>query len=90
MLCGLNWACGGGDDGGPRADAEVEADMEIRVINDMAIVDAAPLDMGSADMQTPGGDAGVEPDLGPRAACADGLDNDRDGLIDFPDDPGCE
>jgi hypothetical protein len=23
-------------------------------------------------------------------ACSDGLDNDGDGLIDFPDDPGCE
>jgi hypothetical protein len=25
----------------------------------------------------------------PTTACADGLDNDRDGLIDYPDDPGC-
>ncbi|MFT3713656.1 MAG: MopE-related protein [Archangium sp.] len=25
----------------------------------------------------------------PPAACADGLDNDNDGLIDFPDDIGC-
>ncbi|MCC6336595.1 MAG: hypothetical protein IT380_21730, partial [Myxococcales bacterium] len=25
----------------------------------------------------------------PPAACVDGLDNDSDGLIDFPDDPGC-
>lgn len=90
MLCGLSWACAGEGDSGPTVDAEVEVDMEIRVINDMAIVDAAPLDMGSADMQIPDGDAGVEPDLGPRVACADGLDNDRDGLIDFPDDPGCE
>jgi uncharacterized repeat protein (TIGR01451 family) len=24
-----------------------------------------------------------------RAACADGLDNDRDGHIDYPNDPGC-
>jgi hypothetical protein len=23
------------------------------------------------------------------SACSDGLDNDRDGFIDFPDDPGC-
>src|SRR4051812_30521060 len=22
--------------------------------------------------------------------CNDGIDNDRDGLIDFPSDPGCE
>ncbi|HSK00377.1 MAG TPA: hypothetical protein VK932_04010 [Kofleriaceae bacterium] len=25
-----------------------------------------------------------------RPACSDGLDNDRDGMIDFPDDLGCE
>ncbi len=25
----------------------------------------------------------------PAAACADGVDNDGDSLIDFPDDPGC-
>ena len=25
-----------------------------------------------------------------RPACSDGLDNDRDKLIDYPDDPGCE
>jgi hypothetical protein len=24
------------------------------------------------------------------SACADGIDNDDDGLIDFPEDPGCE
>jgi hypothetical protein len=29
----------------------------------------------------------LEPDL---ADCSDGLDNDRDGLIDHPEDPGCE
>ena len=29
------------------------------------------------------------PDAGPQTACADGLDNDRDGRVDFPDDPGC-
>jgi hypothetical protein len=28
------------------------------------------------------------PGLGP--ACTDGVDNDADGLTDFPDDPGCE
>ena len=30
------------------------------------------------------------PDAGPRPACGDGLDNDDDGLIDYPADPGCE
>lgn len=33
---------------------------------------------------TPGG---PDPVL---AACADGQDNDADGLVDFPDDPGCD
>ncbi|MGR9053645.1 MAG: cellulose binding domain-containing protein, partial [Gammaproteobacteria bacterium] len=26
----------------------------------------------------------------PASACADGIDNDGDGLIDYPDDPGCD
>lgn len=26
----------------------------------------------------------------PSSACSDGVDNDSDGLIDFPDDPGCD
>jgi len=26
----------------------------------------------------------------PSFACSDGIDNDSDGLVDFPDDPGCE
>jgi hypothetical protein len=31
----------------------------------------------------------VDPLRDPPPACADGLDNDGDGLIDFPADPGC-
>lgn len=27
--------------------------------------------------------------VAPRLECGDGVDNDRDGLTDFPDDPGC-
>ena len=40
--------------------------------------------------------AGVQQDfslvwsIGPLPACADSLDNDGDGKIDFPDDPGCD
>ena len=26
----------------------------------------------------------------PSSACSDGVDNDGDGLVDFPDDPGCD
>ena len=36
---------------------------------------------------------GTAPDLGAFEAatgCSDGLDNDSDGLADFPDDPGCD
>jgi len=28
-------------------------------------------------------------DNGPRAVCSDGIDNDGNGLIDYPGDPGC-
>ncbi|MCA9585347.1 MAG: hypothetical protein KC657_08315 [Myxococcales bacterium] len=31
----------------------------------------------------------VDPFRDPPPACADGLDNDGDGLVDFPADPGC-
>ena len=88
MLCGLIWACADGDTGGSDSDAEVDVDMEVRVINDMLVVDAAPVDMGGADMMR-AADVGIPPDGGPQSACADGLDNDRDGQIDFPADPGC-
>src|SRR5258705_224055 len=30
-----------------------------------------------------------ETDPAPAPACADGLDNDGDGFIDYPADPGC-
>lgn len=32
----------------------------------------------------------LEPDLGAVPECADGIDNDRDGFIDHPEDRGCE
>lgn len=31
-----------------------------------------------------------EPTPAPSFACSDGIDNDSDGLVDFPDDPGCD
>ncbi|MEZ4469583.1 MAG: hypothetical protein R3F60_02035 [bacterium] len=81
----------GCDDGGGGAaaepDAEARPDMMRRIV-DMrppdaeVIVDAGEGDAGAVD-------ADVEADRGPRTACADGLDNDRDGRVDFPDDPGC-
>jgi len=50
-------------------------------------IDAAPdpADMGPERRL----DRGVEVDMAPPAACADGLDNDGDGAIDHPADPGC-
>ncbi len=51
--------------------------------------DAAPSDGGrDVDARPAGEDAG--PDAAPPpAACADGVDNDRDDRVDFPADPGC-
>ena len=31
----------------------------------------------------------VAPDAAPKPQCSDGIDNDNDGKIDYPDDPGC-
>ena len=36
------------------------------------------------------GDNHTQPDAPPATACADGIDNDGDGLVDHPEDPGCE
>ena len=47
---------------------------------------------GTADGRAGGGgptDAGADVFVG-APECSDGADNDEDGLIDFPDDPGCE
>ncbi len=45
-------------------------------LNDSTVTDASGLDGGTdADPEAP--------------ACDDGLDNDEDGLTDFPEDPGC-
>ncbi len=47
--------------------------------------DAGPADSGSPDAGPV--DSGF--DAGPPPACSDGIDNDNDGLVDFPDDVGC-
>ncbi|MCA9525454.1 MAG: hypothetical protein KC549_04045 [Myxococcales bacterium] len=82
----------GCDDGGgsasPEPDAETRPDMMRRVIVDMAAPDAAPMDDAALADAGPA-DEGVAVDRGPVSACSDGLDNDRDGRVDFPDDPGC-
>jgi len=50
-------------------------------VDDVRIYDR-PLSQGEiqADMRTP---------VGAPPACSDGVDNDGDGLIDYPQDPGC-
>ena len=69
------------------------------------LVDAAPdsADPDQGPEQPPDtgavGDEGVatdadvpvdgDPDVAPRPACANGLDDDGDGAIDYPQDPGC-
>ena len=48
---------------------------------------------GSAELVSTGLLVGVAPIAvtpGPLAECRDGVDNDRDGSVDFPADPGCE
>lgn len=61
-----------------RPDQRVEPDM--RVMPDMAPAPDRGLDM-LADMA---------PDAAQSAACGNGADDDGDGLIDYPLDPGCE
>jgi hypothetical protein len=46
--------------------------------DDGTVLDASLLDGGNVDAAPQ------------RPACDDGLDNDGDGLVDFPADPGCE
>ncbi len=57
-------------------------------------------DRGTLDPEPDGGDEppdaavdagpdGAAPDMMPRPACADGVDNDGDGATDHPADPGC-
>jgi hypothetical protein len=94
LLCAalLIGGCDDGDDGGdPVVDAEVQVDM--RTLADLGPQEAA-VDAGAADM-APTVDMGMlpdgeMPDAAPRFACSDGLDNDGDGVADFPNDPGCE
>ncbi len=87
ILMGLLAACDSGGDGGNTAeDAEVRPDM-LRQVRDAEVVDMVVDAAPDAAI-----DAAVDMflgDMGPRTACNDGLDNDRDGRVDFPDDPDC-
>ena len=77
---------GGGDD--PTADS-TPPDIG-GVLGDIGFdpIGAAPPAPDAALETT---DLGPEADAAPpRPACSDGLDNDRDGRVDHPDDPGCQ
>ena len=89
-------ACGGGDGGG--GGAATDAALDDRGIAPPT-EDVGPAG-GTGGERPPeddaavgggggtGGTGGTPPDGGPRFACADGIDNDADGLIDLRD-PGC-
>lgn len=60
-----------------REDAEVGGDPNDMLLSDMELPDMELPDMELPDME-----------LGP-PACQNGLDDDQDGLTDYPRDPGC-
>jgi hypothetical protein len=45
---------------------------------------------GTASAIAAGANYNLAIQAGTGPACDDGLDNDSDGLVDFPDDPGCD
>jgi hypothetical protein len=62
---------------------------------DQPLIDVtlAHAEVGALTCPGPGGGGGTQdPGPGPDGApeCSDGVDNDGDGLIDFPADPGCD
>ncbi len=74
--------------------ADGDGDWEFRITG----IDPVPCDVTAVDSRDDddkevrrapndcSNDGGAPP---PAAQCSDGIDNDNDGLIDFPDDPGC-
>lgn len=75
----------GGSDGGEIVDMRMTVvRLDRGVTPDMAgDVDAAVVTDGAA------GDA-IVADMAPSFACSNGLDDDGDGVVDHPDDPGCD
>ncbi|MBU0906623.1 MAG: right-handed parallel beta-helix repeat-containing protein, partial [Nanoarchaeota archaeon] len=47
-------------------------------------------DCGACSHESPGGPGNPMGPGGYRYQCSDGIDNDADGLIDYPADPGCD
>jgi len=64
------------------SDGELHLDAGTSPDGSAAVDAGAAADAGAMDSGSGG-------DEGPVSACADGLDNDGDGLFDFPEDCGC-
>ena len=58
-----------------------EADVDV-VVGPTRCIDRAIVKSGTTEERFPC-------DAGPAAWCSDGIDNDGNGFIDYPDDPGC-
>ena len=74
-------------------DARAPEPLDPTLIDARVFEDGSAQDTGDAGVDTDGAmDAGDSAplDLGSRAVCSDGIDNDGDGRTDYPADPGCE
>ena len=65
---------------------QITCPQEVRFVLMIAVLLVGCDDQGDKPL-----DLGLPPlsEFGVMTACSDGLDNDGDGLIDFPQDPGC-
>lgn len=55
----------------------------------LRVTDSADASVSISDIVTTGKSGGTAPPASTNPECSDGTDNDADGLIDFPADPGC-
>ncbi len=70
------------------AGAEEETFAIAQVDGDGPLIDVTLAHAEVGGLTCPGGDGPDGPDGPPE--CSDGIDNDGDGVIDFPADPGCD
>ncbi len=67
-------------------DEEGFATQQIRAIGEgTCTITVTETNSGASDTVT----KSVEPGTGPQPECNDGIDNDGDGAVDYPSDPGC-
>ena len=66
-----------------------DASVPVAVVYARSLNSAEGLLQVVSDEPIDGGVRGLRLLPDPAKVCGDGLDNDNDGLIDFPDDPGC-